>query len=393
MRSTVCWATYPDTRRRRGRGRSGASRSSRGSTVIARSSSGSPAVAANPAAKRRGMVRGTGGIHSRERDDDAAEGSHEHARDRVPPVLVLSEQVPDARTVARSDSRVVEPHVVPNDERRVVLDPGPAPDRANQVVDLLPDAHGSGEPSPRRSSKAPTCSTTARRRKIVYEIPRFQRLSSVRTAASAFHDADDAPEASSAPPGQSVEIRGRLPAAPRPAEAARADRPQSSSGNATMSELTWSRPTFRARESPARIAGEGARGRVRRDLGQAVVVVLVDDDHTQPPNPLRLDATRADARARRSVPPSRRRGRTTEAPAARAVGYGTCRPRRSSPCSWPSTTARPTCAQPSRASSGRPSPISSSWWSTTARPMPRRMSSPGFVTRACASFETRSGSV
>ena len=60
------------------------------------------------------------------------------------------------------------------------------------------------------------------------------------------------------------------------------------------------------------------------DLGDALVVVLVDDDHAHrgrspAPRPSRGSGSSSSVRAR----PSRRRGRTTEAPATRAVGYGT----------------------------------------------------------------------
>ena len=96
-------------------------------------------------------------------------------------------------------------------------------------------------------------------------------------------------------------------------------------------------------------------------------------------------ASRGSARAPRFDPPSRRRGRTTEAPATRAVGYGTSVP------TAPLVTVllavhdgERTSEPRSRASSARPSRISSSSSSTTRRPTPRPRSSRASATRGCA---------
>ena len=285
MRSTVSWATYRDTRRRRRAG---------GPALLARAwldrhreiRAARPAVAANPAAKRCGMVRGTGRIHARERDDDAAEGSHEHARDRLLGYLCLRA---GTRRSRRREIRFVvsSSRTSADDERWVVPIRVRRPGRANQVVDLLPDAHGSGEPRPRRSSKAPTRSTTTRRRKIETDRPVPEVV--VGQTAARLPRRRRCARSVLGSPGQSVETRvgcqplGDLPAASR-------EEPQSSSGNATMSELTWSSLRCARPRDPARIAGEGARGRVRRrPLARRLSLVLVDDDHTQLPNPLRLD--------------------------------------------------------------------------------------------------------
>ena len=103
-------------------------------------------VAADAAAKRREPVAGARPRSApEERDEHASERADEHSRDRSRRILVLAEEVADARAVARPDARVVLANVVPDDERRVVLDPRTAAHRADEVVDLLARAPRLGQ--------------------------------------------------------------------------------------------------------------------------------------------------------------------------------------------------------------------------------------------------------
>ena len=145
-------------------------------------------------------------VEPNERASAAPPSGRTSMRAHDPPrVAVLAQDVADARAVAERDraslfaSSVVA--VVRDRERRVVGDP-----RAR----CEPPARGSRSPRPTTTARPsrgraarrtrPTRSTTARRRKIVNEIARFQRLSSVSTAASGFHDGDERPSASTARP-------------------------------------------------------------------------------------------------------------------------------------------------------------------------------------------------
>jgi glycosyltransferase involved in cell wall biosynthesis len=77
----------------------------------------------------------------------AAGGTQQHPRDDVLRVAVLAEDVADARAVARADSGEVEILAgMLDDERWVVVDPGAGAERADQVIDLL--AGRGREPEP-----------------------------------------------------------------------------------------------------------------------------------------------------------------------------------------------------------------------------------------------------
>ena len=108
------------------------SRSPRGSTAtpscFARSfrSGGLGRVTADAAAERREVEAGARGIEPGERDERAAEGPYEHARDRARGVAVLAQEVPDAAAVTAADRPSAAPSsvdLVLDGELRVVLDP------------------------------------------------------------------------------------------------------------------------------------------------------------------------------------------------------------------------------------------------------------------------------
>ena len=123
---------------------------------------------------------------------------------RSPGIAVLSQEVPDGGAVPEPD--VASAFLVVDRQRRVVPDPGSGSDRANEVVDLLAGGPGSDEPRPRCSSNAPTRSTTSRRRKIVYEIARFQRLWSFKDRRIALPGRRRLAAAVDAAPGHAVEL-------------------------------------------------------------------------------------------------------------------------------------------------------------------------------------------
>ena len=201
------------TRRPRGAARSSASRSSRGSTATPSSSRSSSyrrvAAERGRAASPRGSARAPRSRRD-ERDERAARRGRTSIRaTRARRVAVLAEEVADARAVAVADARASAARAsCANDERGVVLDPRAA---------RAPRARGSRSPRPtptacpsraraaRRS--APTRSTSSRRRKIVYEIARFQRLSSVSSGRVALPRRRRAAVAVAARPVSAVERR------------------------------------------------------------------------------------------------------------------------------------------------------------------------------------------
>ena len=271
---------------------------------------------------------------------------------------MLAQQVADARTVTRSDPRVVHADLVEDDERRVVLDPRSRGELRGSGSRFPPEPHGSSEPSPIRSSKRPSFSTSSRRRKTVAAFARFQRLSSVSSVTSVFHEADERPRATPA-------VRRRRPARVARGAArahARAGRrvAQSSSGNATTSGCEAAEPALRARESPG-----GTRAWAMSRPGCAASIpsrrssafwstatnargrrVLRSSESSSRPSS--STAHRRDDEVERREPRGTRRGLRDAVPTAPLVSV-----------SSPSTTASRTSARRSRASSDRRSPISS----------------------------------
>ena len=130
---------------------------------------------------------------------------------------------------------------------------------------------------------------TSRRRKIVKEIARFQRLSSVSVAESVFHDADRSPRGVFCPTRQAVESRiAREAVRDACQQAGRIDAVVVREGDDVSSNVLES-DVSRARQAGrlgAQVEHVQAAG---REYGiEPRVVVLIDHDHPQRPVLLRL---------------------------------------------------------------------------------------------------------
>ena len=178
------------------------------------------------------------------------------------------------------------------------------------------------------------------------EIARFQRLSSSSSARSVFHDADERPSAVLRAPGEPVELRiGREALCDAPEQLGRIDAVVVGERHDVRFDPVRARRFGHARGPAPRSAVPRRRSVRRRPPSTRSssfwsTTITRSVGRTSEPR-----SSRGDGRARRCGPPSRRRGRTTEAPATRAVGYGTCRARRPARHRAPRRSRRraPTC--------------------------------------------------